>query len=59
MFIMCYRNQFPDKSAAHLIQDKQTGELLFLNRFDKINKTIVNDKISTVIRPYIIFRLGQ
>ena len=47
MFIMCYRNQFPDKSAAHLIQDKQTGELLFLNRFDKINKTIVNDKIST------------
>ena len=32
---MYSRNNFPDKSDAHLIQDKQTCELLFLNRFEK------------------------
>ena len=32
---MYSRNEFPDRSDAHLIQDKQTCELLFLNRFDK------------------------
>ena len=52
IFIMYSRNEFPDKSDAHLIQNKQTCELVFLNRFDGT----VNSKY---VRPFFNYMLNE